>query len=310
MDFQDYYKTLGVERSAKTAEIKKAYRQLALKFHPDKNRDNPKAHEQFLKIQEAYEVLQDTTKRQKYDQLYDIRAKAKSSNFQEKTYQKYSNKYSYSGFTEQEKDVNETDAEDDNGVFSSFFKQFFSRKKSKYDYSYLYKGKDLKGKVSIELEEAFLGADKIVTVYKEKLRIKIKKGVKNNQIIKVKGKGAYGELGAQRGDLYITISISPNDIFKRKDNDLFRDINVNIYTAILGGKIQFETLHGSVIIGIPEGTKAGTQLRVKGKGMPIYSNPDEYGDLYVTIQHKMPVGMTEEEKSLLKKLKEISSKKS
>jgi curved DNA-binding protein len=309
MDFQDYYKILGVDRSAKLAEIKKAYRQLALKYHPDKNRDNPKAHEQFIKIQEAYEVLQDSNKKLKYDQLYDIRSKAKSTTYQKTTYQKASNKYTYTGFEEEEEDLSENAANDDNGVFSSFFRQFFSKKKNNYDYSNLYKGKDLKGKVIIELEEAFLGAERIVTVYSEKLRIKIKKGVKNNQIVKIKGKGAYGELGTQRGDLFITISIKSNEIFKRKENDLYRDINVNIFTAILGGKIQFETLHGSVIIGLPEGTLAGTQLRVKGKGMPNYSNPNEYGDLYVNIQHKMPVSLTDEEKKLLKRLKEISSNK-
>jgi curved DNA-binding protein len=305
MDFQDYYKILGVDRSAKLVDIKKAYRQLALKCHPDKNPENPKAHEQFIKLQEAYEVLQDAAKKQKYDQLYDIRTKAKSS-----TYQNTSTNYKYSGFTEDETDNVPPDDEEDNGVFSSFFKQFFSKKKSKYDYSYLYKGKDLKGKINIDLEEAFLGSDRIISVYNEKLRVKIKKGVKNNQVIKIKGKGSYGELGTQRGDLYITINILPNLIFKRKENDLYRDINVNIYTAILGGKVQFETLHGSVIIGIPEETMLGTQLRVKGKGMPKYSNPVEFGDLYVNIQYKMPGGLTEEEKNLLKRLKEISNKKS
>jgi curved DNA-binding protein len=305
MDFQDYYKTLGITRTAKLADIKKAYRQLALKHHPDKNRENPKAHDQFINIQEAYEVLQDPSKKLKYDQIYDIKTKTKSSSFQNT-----STKYTYSGFTSYEEDSGVDDNDEDSGLFSGFFRQFFSKKKSNYDYSYLYKGKDLKGKIDIDLEEAFLGSNRIITVYSEKLRIKIKKGVKNNQIIKVKGKGAYGEMGTQRGDLYITISIKPNPIFKRKENDLYREINVNIYSAILGGKIQFETLHGSVIIGIPEGTVAGSQFRVKGKGMPKYSNPAEFGDLYVNIRYKMPIGLTEEEKNLLKRLKEISNQKS
>jgi curved DNA-binding protein len=204
----------------------------------------------------------------------------------------------------------ETNVEDeDSGLFSNFFRQFFSRKKSKYDYSYLYKGKDVKGKISIDLEEAFLGSERVIKVFNENLRIKIKPGVKNHQVIKVKNKGAYGDLGAQRGDLIITILIKPNQIFKRKENDLYREINISIYTAILGGKIQFETLHGSVIIGIPEGTKEGAQLRVKGKGMPLYSNAKEFGDLYVKIQYKMPVSLTDEEKSLLNKLKEINKLK-
>jgi curved DNA-binding protein len=303
MDFQDYYKILGIERSAKIAEIKKAYRQLALKFHPDKNRNNPKAHDQFLIIQEAYEVLQDPVKKLKYDQIYDIKTKANSTNFKTT----YSN--TSTGFSNDEEDLFDVPEDEDSGTFSSFFRQFFSKKKNNYDYSYLFKGKDLKGKIDIDLEEAFLGSNRIITVYDEKLRIKIKPGVKNNQVIKVKGKGAFGDQGKQRGDLLVTISINSNPIFKRKENDLYRDINVNIYTAIMGGKVQFETLHGSVIIGIPEGTIAGTQLRVKGKGMPKYSNPLEFGDLYVKIQYKMPIRLTEEEKKLLKRLKEISNNK-
>jgi curved DNA-binding protein len=303
MDFQDYYKILGIERSAKIAEIKKAYRQLALKFHPDKNRNNPKAHDQFLIIQEAYEVLQDPVKKLKYDQIYDIKTKSNSTNFKTS----YSN--TSTGFSNYEEDLFDVPEDEDSGTFSSFFRQFFSKKKSNYDYSYLFKGKDLKGKIDIDLEEAFLGSNRIITVYDEKLRIKIKPGVKNNQVIKVKGKGAFGDQGKQRGDLLVTISVNPNPIFKRKENDLYRDINVNIYTAIMGGKVQFETLHGSVIIGIPEGTIAGTQLRVKGKGMPKYSNPLEFGDLYVKIQYKMPVRLTDEEKKLLKRLKEISNNK-
>jgi curved DNA-binding protein len=304
MDFQDYYKTLGVERTAKAVDIKKAYRQLALKYHPDKNIGNPKAHDQFIMIQEAYEVLNDPIKKLKYDQLFDLRTRAKSKTYQTE-YKSQANK----GYSEYyNDDLYESATDDDSGIFSSFFKQFFSKKK-KYDYSYLLKGKDLKGNIEIDLEEAFLGSNRIITVLNEKLRIKIKPGVKDEQVIKVKGKGAYGTNGAPRGDLIIKISVNNNPIFKRNGNDLFRDINVNVYTAILGGKVQFETLHGSVIIGIPEGTVAGTELRVKGKGMPKYSNPAEFGDLYVKILHKMPVRVTDEEKKLLKKLKEISNQK-
>jgi len=300
MDFQDYYQILGVSRFAKVSEIKKAYRQLALKHHPDKNQSNPKAHEQFIKIQEAYEVLQDVEKKLKYDQIYDkLKNSSKTTN---------ENKYTDFGFSDftTSNDFSEPNDDPEDSFFSSFFKQFFSKKKSAYNYNSFYKGKDIKGKLTIDLEEAFLGSDRIIKVYNEKLRIKIKPGVKNHQIIQIKGKGSYSEIGAQRGDLILTIIIRPNPIFKRKDDDLYRDINVNIYTAIAGGKIQFETLHGPVIIGIPEGTKEGAQLRVRGKGMPKYLIPFEFGDLFVKIKHRMPTKFSDEEKKLLNRLKELN----
>jgi len=304
MEFQDYYGVLGIDRNAKEVDIKKAYRKLALKFHPDRNPDNPKAHESFLKIQEAYAVLKEPEKKKKYDLLFDSsKSKKAGTTFDSKFYSNYSD------FSDVSEEFYEKAKDDDTGFFSSFFKYFFDRKKSKDDFSYLYKGKDIQGNITIDLEEAFLGSDRIVTLYSEKLRVKIRPGVDNNQLIKIKDKGAYGELGTQRGDLYVKILVKPHHMFKRKNDDLYRTINISIYTAILGGKVQFETLHGRVLIGIPQGAKPGMQLRVKGKGMPSYLKPGEFGDLFVKIQYKMPVNLTEEEKVLLNKLKEISKTK-
>jgi len=300
MEFQDYYNILGLDRNAKEVDIKKAYRKLALKLHPDKNPENPKAHENFLKIQEAYAVLKEPDKKKKYDQLFDVKNR--------KTETGFNSKY-YKDFSDISEDFDDKSKESDFGFFSSFFNYFFARKKDKYDYSYLYKGKDIQGNITIDLEEAFLGSDRIVTLYSEKLRIKIRPGVDNNQLIKIKEKGAYSEHGALRGDLYVRILVKPHHMFKRKNEDLFRTINISIYTAIMGGKVQFETLHGRVMIVIPQGVKAGMQLRVKGKGMPKYINPTEFGDLFVKIQYKMPESLTEEEKQLLTKLKEISNSK-
>ncbi len=306
MVFQDYYKVLGIERSATLADVKKSYRKLALKYHPDKNQTNPKAQEEFIKIQEAYEVLKDTVKRKKYDELYDLKKsepKTKQSYSYDNLYDSYSDYY---GFTNS-KDTYETD--DDESIFSTFFKHFFARKKKRYDYSYLYNGKDSKGKITIDLEEAFLGSNRIVSVLGEKLRIKIKPGTYDQQVIKIKGKGDYAEIGTARGDLIVRIIINPHKIFKRKDDDLYRDVEVGIYTAIMGGKIQFETLHGKVVVMVPRFAKDGAKLRVKGKGMPNYNNPAQFGDLYVRIKHKMPVSLTNEEISLLKKLKDLNTKK-
>lgn len=300
MDFQDYYKILGVKRDANQADIKKAYRKLALKCHPDKNPDDPKAKEKFHQLQEAYEVLKDEDKRNKYNQLYDIKDYKGQTNYSYKDY------YNYSNFDE---NIYDTGTDEETGFFSTFFKHFFGQRKKRYDYGYLYDGKDSKGKITIDLEEAFLGSNRIVEVYGERLRIKIKPGTKDQQQIRIKGKGAYAELGTKRGDLIIRILISPHKIFKRNEVDLFREVNVGIYTAILGGKIQFETLHGKVIIAVPRGVKEGAKLRVKGKGMPFYSNPKMFGDLYVRVKYKMPSSLTNEEITLLKKLRDINKTK-
>lgn len=298
MEFQDYYKILGIERNASEVDVKKAYRKLALKLHPDKNPENPKAHESFLKIQEAYAVLKETDKKQKYDQLYDLTKKKKAEpNFNSKFYEDYSDLKD--DFVDKSKDT-------EYGFFSTFFKYFFARKKDRSDFSYLYKGKDIQGNITIDLEEAFLGSDRIVTLYAEKLRIKIRPGVDNDQLIKIKDKGAYGELGAQRGDLFVRILVKPHHLFKRKNDDLYRTISISIYTAILGGKVQFETLHGRVSITVPQGVKPGIQLRVKGKGMPKYLNSNEFGDLFVKIQYKMPDNLTDEENQLLNRLRDIN----
>jgi curved DNA-binding protein len=305
MEFQDYYLILGLARSASDVDVKKAYRKMALKYHPDKNPDNPKANETFLKIQEAYEVLKEPEKRKKYNQLYDIK-NSKSSN---RSSNKSANSKFYSDFSDIPGDFYEKESNDDSGFFSSFFNYFFARKKGKDDFSSYYKGKDIQGNISIELEEAFLGSDRIVTLIGEKLRIKIRPGVDNNQLIKIKEKGSYGELGVRRGDLYVRILLKTHHLFKRKNDDLYRTINISIYTAILGGKVQFETLHGRVGITIPQGTRSGVQLRVKGKGMPKYNNTAEYGDLFVKIQYKIPVNLSEEEKQLLGKLREINNAK-
>ncbi len=324
MKFQDYYSILGVDKKADIKDIKKAYRKLAIKYHPDKNPSNiEKAKEQFLRVQEAYEVLQDAKKREKYDRLYDIeqQCKSNSSSFE------YSSNYSganssyddadpiykdykeYYGFKNSKSRTEDYNTDEDEGFFSMFFRYFFGNKRKRYDYSYLKKGKDRKGKITIELEEAFMGTEKIITVFDEKLRIKIKPGIKDQQVLRVKNKGYFSELNGERGDLMARIVINPHPIYMRKGNNLYRDINVSIYTAIVGGNVQIETLHGKVVIAIPQFVKAGTQLRVKDKGMPFYKNPNLIGDLFVTINYKMPTSLSDEEIKLLKKLRELNANK-
>jgi len=304
MKFQNYYKILDIDKTASLIEIKKAYRKLALEYHPDKNEDKDDAKEKFIKIQEAYEVLKDTEKRKKYDELI---------NQQSTTYNK---KYAYQNYYgwESEKRSDDfykytEDFAEPESLFSAFFNYFFGGKRKRSNYSYLYTGNDIKGKITIDLAEAFMGSTRILTVSGEKLRVTIKQGIKHNHQLKIKNKGDYSELGTNRGDLLVRIKIKPHQVYKRKQNHLYRDIFINIYTVLLGGKVKINTFHSEKIIKIKSGIEYDKVLRIKGAGMPIYDSPGNFGDLFIKIKYKIPKDFSEEEKDLLEKLRELNKKK-
>ena len=299
MKYQDYYKILGINKNATKTEIKSAYRKLAFKYHPDKNTKDPKAKEKFIKINEAYEVLNDTGKRKKYDDLNSYKSKPYKND-----YNSY-NSYESSDYQQYDYDLfnNKNDS-----FFSSFFNHFFGNRKKQANYSFLYEGKDLKARLTIDLEEVFLGSNRVISVHGDKLRFKIKRGVKNNQLIKINNRGAYSEFGNNRGNLYIRIIITSH-IFRRKKDNLYRDINVNIYTIILGGKIKLPTFHGEILVTIPQGINYGAILRIKGKGMPNYKNSEVFGDLLLTVKYRMPKDLNNEEIELINKLKKIQYQK-
>ncbi len=303
MQFQNYYNILGVKNTASQTDIKKAYRKLALKYHPDKNEDKVKSKEKFIKIKEAYEVLKDTDKRQKFDNLI----KQAKQTYNNTTTQQNYYKSDYTKYKEDlYRDVYARDETD--SLFSSFFNYFFGRKKSRSSYSFLYNGKDIKGKITIDFEEAFTGSNRILNVVGEKLRVTIKPGVKNNHLLKLKNKGDYSELGTNRGDLIVRIKINPHSIYKRKLNDLYRDIFVNIYTVLLGGKVKLNTFHGEKIITIPKGVVYNKILRIKGAGMAIYNETDKFGDLYIIVKYKIPKDFSKEETLLIEKLRILGNK--
>ncbi|RLD50996.1 MAG: J domain-containing protein [Bacteroidetes bacterium] len=286
MNFKNYYKVLGVSASSGEDEIKKAYRELAKKWHPDKNQGNNTAEENFKEISEAYDVLSDVLKRKKFDDFVKASQQHRA--------------YSYTSKTTYSQTEYETE-------FSDFFKQFFKNKRKKRSY---FKGEDIRGKITIDLKEAYLGSVRIINTSEGKIRIKIKPGISSEKIIKVSGKGKKSKYGGDNGDLFIRIVVKNSHEFARKGNDVIQKTEIDIYTAILGGKISLKTIKGDVKITIPENYNYKKKLRLKGYGMPVYDKPKKFGDLYLDLKYKIPKDISEEEKQLLKKLRDLQLKKS
>ncbi|RMG16544.1 MAG: J domain-containing protein [Bacteroidetes bacterium] len=314
MDYKDYYKILGVEKTASQDEIKKAYRKLAVKYHPDKNEGDKAAEEKFKEISEAYEVLSDPEKRKQYDQLGANWKQYQQAGFNRGGGRGGDGTYYY----EFQGDPSEFFGGGESG-FSDFFEAFFGagrrqRRRSGAgrgagrgygfeDFAYEQPPADLSGTVNISLYEAYHGTERIIEVEGKKIRIKIKPGAYTGLKLKVKGKGQKGASG-KAGDLYLTIQVAPDPKYQLKGNDLYTTLHVDLFKALLGGKVSMDTLSGKVNLTLKPGTQNGQQLRLKGKGMPVYGKTGKYGDLYVTIQVDIPKHLTEEQKKLVKQLEE------
>lgn len=310
MDYKDYYKILGVSKTATQDEIKKAYRKLAVKYHPDKNQGDKVAEGKFKEANEANEVLSNPDKRKKYDEL--------GENWQ--SYQQaggYGNQgggrpgsgrqqYGGGGF-------GGFSAEDFGGgnQFSDFFENIFGgggnsggRRSSSRRAS---AGEDLQAEMHITLEEAFNGSSRQVNVGDSKLNMKLKPGVSEGQILRLKGKGEPGRNGGDNGDLLITVHILPNNKFERKENDLYFDQPVDLYTAVLGGKIAVQGINKTVHMTIPAGTDSNKTFRLKGLGMPHYKNPEQQGDAYVRVVIQTPKNLSDQEKELFEQLANLKT---
>jgi curved DNA-binding protein len=310
MEYKDYYKTLGVSKNATQDEIKKAYRKLAIKYHPDKTKGDKKSEERFKEIGEAYEVLKDPEKRKKYDQL--------GANWKQ-----YENAgYGGGGFDFSqfgggpaggrtyhfEGDLGDIFGEAGGG-FSDFFNAFFGGAgSSRSGFSGRQrprKGQDLQAEMEISLYEAWHGTSRILNVDGKKLRVNIKPGSYNGLELRIKGKGAPGSSGGPSGDIYIKIRVQPDNQYKIDGNNLIIKTDVDLYTAVLGGKKEIQTFAGKLNVPIPKGSQSGSKLRLKGKGMPVYNQPGSYGDLYVQLNVVIPKNLSREEEKLFKKLQEL-----
>lgn len=296
MEYKDYYQVLGVAKDATQEAIKKAYRKLAVTHHPDKNQGNPEAEERFKAISEAYTVLSDPEKRKQYDELGADWEKYQNADYDSR--RNHSRANGSSGGFQYEFHGDPNAFFGGRSGFSDFFESFFG---NVHESAAQHAGRsgDIAGEVPITLQEAYHGTERLVDLGTEKLRVKIRPGAYDGLKLRVKGKGENG------GHLYLTVHVQADPVFERKGDDLYMEAPVDLYTALLGGKQEVSTMSGKVNITIPESTQNGKQLRLKGKGMPVYG-AHTHGDLYVRLQVKLPDHLNDEARALVRKLRELA----
>lgn len=304
MAYIDYYKILGVEKGASQDDIRKAYKKLARKHHPDLNPNDPDAKRRFQEINEANEVLSDPEKRKKYDQYGEHWQHADQFEAQQQQQRQYQRQYGGpgGGFWSSEGSYS-----GDEGEFSDFFESLFgSRSGRKSGRNAGFRGQDYNAELQLSLQDAAHTHKQVLTVNGKKIRITIPAGVENGQTIKLNGQGAPGMNGGPAGDLYITFVIPDDAVFKRLGNDLYVDVPLNLYTAILGGEQVIDTLNGKVKLKVKPETQNGTKVRLKGKGFPVYKQEGTSGDLIVTWNVELPTRLSEKQRELFRELQRIS----
>lgn len=310
MEYKDYYKILGVERNASEKDLKRAYRQLARKFHPDVNPGNHQAEERFKEINEAHEVLSDPERRRKYDEL--------GANYQQ--WQRHGGRpgdFDWSQWMSGQPGGGRVHVEYGDlsdlfggaGGFSDFFQSIFggtagagAREQAR---PRAVRGRDYEQPVEVTLEEAFEGTARRLLTDSRTLEVKIPAGVRTGSRIRIAGEGGDAQGGARRGDLYLVIEIVPHPRFELEGDDLRAQVPVDVYTAVLGGEAPVPTLKGTVMLKIPPETQGGRVFRLRGQGMPQLGNPGARGDLLVEVQIEVPQRLTEKEKELFRQLSQL-----
>ncbi|HRE48195.1 MAG TPA: J domain-containing protein [Aggregatilineales bacterium] len=293
MDYKDYYSILGVKKDADAETIRKAFRNLARQHHPDVNPGDAAAEAKFKEISEAYEVLSDPEKRKKYDQLGSDWARYGAAG------NGSPNSYTYTG------DLGEMFRGFNNGGFSDFFEQMFGRNAGAGGGSAPQRGRDIETPVTITLEEAARGAARMLVAEGREVQVKIPAGVDTGSRVRISGQGQPARAGGSAGDMYLVIEVIPHERFEREGDNLYTDVEIPLYTAILGGKADVSTLDGVVQIAIPEGTQNGRLIRLKGRGMPNMRQKDVRGDLFARVRVILPSGLTAEERRLFEDLRSL-----
>lgn len=300
MDYIDYYKILGVDKNATAEEIKKAYRKLARKHHPDLNPNDANAAKLFQQINEANEVLSDPENRKKYDQ-YGKDWKHADQYEQARKQQRASGAGGQGNpFGGENPFGSDYFSYEEGGDYSDFFSSIFGNRAGGRQATF--KGQDFRASVELTLTEAAKTHQRMFTVNGKNIRITVPAGIENGQEIKLAGYGAPGMNGGPNGDLYITFEIRNNTSFTRKGNDLYATVPLDLYKALLGGEEFIDTLDGKVKMKVAPETQNGTKVRLKGKGFPVYKKEGQSGDLYVTYEIQLPTGLTAKEKELIEQL--------
>ncbi len=296
MNIKDYYQILGVPKTATTAEIKKAYRKLALKFHPDKNKGNKAAAETFNDLNDANQVLSDPDKRKKYDTFG-----AEYKQYEERGPQQQGfdwNKYRPAQ-SQNDRDFGTQFDGDESDIFEFLFGRQGGPRQRK---SPAISGEDLKTETTLTLDEAYHGTTRTIQLEGQKIRVTIPPGIAHLHVLRIVGKGMPGYNNGSNGDLYLTIKIAPHQEFHRKGNDLFCSCQVKLYTAVLGGKALVKTLKGAVKVTIPKETQNGTELRLHGQGMPLFGQKNDFGDVFVKLDIQIPDHLSAQEIDLFSTL--------
>ena len=303
MEYRDYYKILEVERKASQDEIKKTYRKLAMKYHPDKNPDNKEAEEKFKELNEAYQVLSDPEKRARYDQLgssysqWQQRGAPGDFNWGDWFGGAPGGMPRGGGRRVRYDDVGDMFGEGGMGGFSQFFESMFGMGSGRSaGVSPNPRAQRYEQAVDISLAEAHDGAIRVLESEGKRVQVKIPAGAKTGTKVRVKGKAPGG------GDLYLKVNVNKDPRIERKGDNLHIQANVDVFTALLGGKTQVKTLNGNLSMTIPAGTQPEQVIRLTGRGMPKLRNPKDKGDLFVRVKVKIPKDLNEEQKALLKEV--------
>ncbi len=293
MAFIDYYKILGVSKKATESDIKKAYRKLARKYHPDLNPNDKDAEQKFKEVNEANEVLSHPENRKKYDaygEHWEHAEDYEKAKQQQKHQSPTGNQHG--GYSEED--------------FSDFFGSMFGGRSSQSGGQHVkYKGQDFNAQLQLNLKDVYTAHKRTLTVNNKNIRITIPAGVENGQIIKIKGHGGKGVNKGPNGDLYIEFSINNLSQFKRDGDNLYASVDLDLYKAMLGGEIMVNTFDGKVKLTVKPETQNGTKVKLKGKGFPKYKKEGQYGDLYISYILKTPTKLSTKEKELFNDLSKL-----
>ena len=289
---RDYYEVLGVKKGASIDEIKRAYRKLAVKYHPDKNPGDKQAEERFKEINEAYAVLSDPKKKEQFDQFG-------STNF----HQRFSQEDIFRGFNVDDMFRDQGFGTDD--IFSRIFGDAMRRQRGGQGRPMAAKGEDYSMEIQVTFRDAYDGAEKRVAFMRdgvrEELSVKIPAGIESGARLRVAGRGGAGRMGGTPGDLYLTVTVGSDPLFQREGSDLVLNHEVRFSQAVLGGQIEVPTMEGTKRIKIPAGIQSGTKVRLKGLGFHVLGAQGR-GDMYVRTAVHVPEKLTARQRDLVEQL--------